>query len=89
MDRTPQVEPLPAPSDLLAADKPRAHDACKSLGERMRLCHVHIGDVTEIGARQVFRARCALAAGTAIGCALAVTLVATLDMIWLTSQTVQ
>ncbi len=40
MDGAPQVEPPPAPTDLLAANEPRAHDAGKPLGERMRLRHV-------------------------------------------------
>src|SRR5262249_28263423 len=61
MDRTPQVEPPPAPADLLAANQPRAHDARKSLGKRMGSRHVGgIGDMAEIGACQNFKARRAL-----------------------------
>src|SRR5262249_56917599 len=46
MDRTPQVEPPTAPADLLAANQPRAHDARKSLGQRMNSRHVGgVGDM--------------------------------------------
>jgi hypothetical protein len=82
MDRTPQVEPPPAPADLLAANQPRTHDARKSLGQRMGLRHVGgIGDMAEIGGCQVFKARRALPPPPAIGYAFAISVFATLDMI--------
>ena len=81
MDRTPQVEPPPAPADLLAANQPRAHDVRKSLGQRMGSCHIGgIGDMAEIGGCQVFKMRRALPPPPAIGYALAI-LFATFDMI--------
>jgi hypothetical protein len=82
MDRTPQVEPPTAPADLLAANQTRAHDARKSLGQRMGSRHVGgIGDMAEIGGCQVFKARRALSTPPAIGYAFAISLFATLDMI--------
>jgi hypothetical protein len=82
MDRTPQVEPPPASADLLAANHPRAHDARKSLGQRMGSRHVGgIGDVTEIGGRQAFKARRALPPPAVISYAFAIFVFATLDMI--------
>ena len=82
MDRTPQVEPPPAPADLLAANQPCAHDARKSLGQRMGSRHVDgIGDMAKIGGCQVLKARRALAPPAAIGYAFAISLFATLDMI--------
>src|SRR5262245_6342467 len=82
MDRTPQVEPPPAPADLLAANQPRAHDARKLLGQRMGSRHVGgIGDMAEIADCQVFKARRALPPPAAIGYDSAISLFATLDMI--------
>src|SRR5262249_26722868 len=58
MDRTPQVQPPPAPADLLAANQPRTHDARKSLGQRMGLRHVGgIGDMAGNGGCQGFKKR--------------------------------
>src|SRR5262249_24792997 len=82
MDRVPQVKPPPAPADLLVANQPRAHDAGKSLGQRMGSRHVGgIGDITEIDGCQVFKVRCALPPPAVIGCTLGISLLATLDMI--------
>src|SRR5262249_61585162 len=82
MERPQQVEAPPAPADFLAANQPRAHDARKSLGQRMGSRHVGgIGDMAEIGGCQVFKARRALLPPAAIGYAFAVSLIATLDMI--------
>src|SRR5262249_59228852 len=67
MDRTPQVEPPPAPADLLAANQLRAHDARKSLGQRMGARHVGgIGDMAEIPGCQVFKTGRALPPPAAI-----------------------
>src|SRR5262249_43251683 len=81
MDRTPQVEPPPAPADLLAANQPRAHDARKSLGQRMGSRHVGgIGDMAANGGWQRFQTGPRLPPA-AIGYAFAISLFTTLGMI--------
>src|SRR5580693_8565466 len=82
MNGAAQIEPPAAAADLLAAHQARAHDAGKS--RRQRVCGRNlfgIDDVAQIGRRQIFNARGALAAAPALGLRLAVAIALPLDMI--------
>ena len=82
MNGAAQIEPPAAAADLLAAHQARAHDPGKPRRERMRRRDlVGIDDVAQIGRRQIFDARRALAAAAALRLRLTVAVAAPLDAI--------
>ena len=67
MNGAAQIEPPAAAADLLAAHQARAHDAGKPRCQRVgRGDLLGIDDVTQIGCREIFDARGALAAPPAL-----------------------
>ena len=77
-----QIEPAAATANLLAAHEPRAHDAGKSRGERLRRRDVRrIDYVPQVGGGECFGARSAFAPAAPVGDVFGLAVAASLDSV--------